>query len=159
MEKEFKTGNIEGVIIKNLKKNLDRRGWLCEIFREDEVEGFKPVMSYVSITYPGVKRGPHEHREQTDYFVFLGPGNFEITLWDNRSNSPTYGNKMIFVGGVDNPISVKIPPGVVHGYKNISDERGMVINLPDKLYRGHGKREEVDEIRYENLKSTVFKID
>ena len=49
--------------------------------------------------------------------------------------------------GEDNPLLVIIPPGVVHGYKNISSHtRGMVFNYPDRLYRGWGKIEEVDEI-------------
>jgi len=34
-------------------------------------------------------------------------------------------------------------------------ERGTVINLPDKLYRGIGRSEDVDEIRYENLEKAV----
>ena len=155
---EFKNGNIEGVEVRKLNKYLDRRGWLSEIYRSDE-NGLKPAMSYVSFTYPNIKRGPHEHRFQTDFFVFLGPGNFEITLWDNRENSKTYGNKMVIFGGKDNPISLLIPPGVVHGYKNISNEVGMVINLPDKLYRGEGRREGVDEIRYENVLNSPFKIE
>ncbi len=153
----FKDGNIEGVELRNLKKNVDRRGWLCEIYRSDE-DNFKPLMSYVSYTYPGVKRGPHKHKFQTDFFIFLGPGNFEITLWDDREDSKSYGNKMVIYGGLDNPITLLIPPGVVHGYKNVSNEMGMVINLPDKLYRGEGKKEEVDEIRYENIPDTPFVI-
>ncbi len=154
----FKEGKISGVEIKKLKRNLDRRGWLCEIYRSDESD-LKPQMSYVSFTYPHIVRGPHEHRFQSDFFIFLGPGNFEISLWDNRKGSKTYGNKMIVYGGSDNPISLLIPPGVVHGYKNISYEMGMVVNLPDKLYRGEGKKEEVDEIRYENFLDSPFKIE
>jgi hypothetical protein len=36
--------NMQGVVIKELAQFHDQRGWLVEIFREDETV-FKPVMS------------------------------------------------------------------------------------------------------------------
>ena len=81
---------IDKVIIKNLEKYNDDRGWLTEIFRIDELK-INPAMAYVSLTKPGVIRGPHEHGHQSDVFVFLGPGDFELHLWDRRENSPTFG--------------------------------------------------------------------
>ena len=48
--------------------------WLAEVFRLDEIEPeFAPAMAYVSMTAPGVVRGPHQHREQADLFCFVGP--------------------------------------------------------------------------------------
>ncbi len=161
MHSAWKKGNIDGVVIKPLRKYLDRRGFLCETFRLDELPpDLKPVMSYVSYTEPGVARGPHEHRAQTDIFSFLGPGNFLLKLWDNRPESTTRGNCMELFAGEDNPLTVIIPPGVVHGYKNISaHSRGMVINYPDRLYRGWGRAEEVDEIRHEDDAASPFKLE
>ncbi len=160
---DFREGKIEGVMIKKLDKYVDNRGYLIETFRIDQLaEGLCPQMSYVSYTRPGIARGPHEHREQTDIFCFIGPGSFKLKLWDNREGSPTYGNFMEIVGGRenqnnrDNLISIIVPPGVVHGYKNISNEDGMVLNFPDKLYRGWGKREEVDEIRHEDAQDEFY---
>nr|MCR5164579.1 dTDP-4-dehydrorhamnose 3,5-epimerase family protein [Thermoguttaceae bacterium] len=96
---------IEGVSITPLKKYTDHRGWLSEIYRDDELpEGIRPAMSYVSETLPGVARGPHEHRTQTDIFVFLGPGMFRLYLWDARKDSPTFGVKMTLDVGVENPV-------------------------------------------------------
>jgi dTDP-4-dehydrorhamnose 3,5-epimerase len=87
----------------------------------------------------------------------MGPGNFRIKLWDNRKESKSFGNYMEIVGREDNPIRVIVPPGVVHGYKNISKEvDGMVLNYPDKLYRGWDRKEEVDEIRHENNKDEFY---
>jgi dTDP-4-dehydrorhamnose 3,5-epimerase len=155
---EFKKGEIKGVIIEKLIKFCDGRGFLIETFRVDNLpDDLQPIMSYVSYTNPGVARGPHEHLEQTDIFCFMGPGNFRIKLWDNRKESKTSGCCMDIVGGEDNPIRVIVPPGVVHGYKNISKEvDGMVINYPNKLYRGCGKKEEVDEIRHENKEDEFY---
>ncbi len=148
---------IKGVIIKKLKLNEDPRGWLAEIYRSDE-QDINIMMSYVSHTNFNQVRGPHEHEYQTDFFVFFAYGDFELYLWDNRKGSETYGKEMKLIVGQSNKVSVIIPPGVVHGYKSISKEGSMNINLPDKLYAGKGKKEEVDEIRYENDKNSKFKI-
>lgn len=149
---------INGVIIKKLNKYNDERGWLAEFWRDDEVN-YKPVMAYVSSTKPGIIRGPHEHKAQADCFVFVGPGNFELHLWDNREGSETKGEYMEVEAGADNPIMAIVPPGVVHGYKCVSDVDGLCINLPDKLYKGKGKMEEVDEIRWESREDSPYKIE
>jgi dTDP-4-dehydrorhamnose 3,5-epimerase len=155
---KFKKGEIEGIIIEKLTKFSDERGFLVETFRVDNLpDNLQPAMSYVSYTKPGITRGPHEHKEQTDIFCFMGPGNFMIKLWDNRKESKTFGYVMEIVGGEDNPIRVIVPPGVVHGYKNISKEvDGMVINYPDKLYQGWDRKEEVDEIRHEDTEDEFY---
>ena len=149
---------IQDVKIIKLAKNEDSRGWLSEIYREDELF-YSPKMSYVSVTNPLIARGPHEHKFQTDLFVFLGPGIFELHLWDNREKSATFKNYEKIIVGENNPCTVIVPPGVVHGYKCVSENPGWVINLPDKLYKGEGKKEEVDEIRWEKMADSPFKIE
>ncbi len=155
---DFKEGEIKGVLIEKINKFYDKRGFLAETFRIDNLpKEIRPMMSYISYTKPGITRGPHEHKEQTDIFCFMGPGNFKIKLWDNREESDNYGNCLEVIGGKDNPIRVVVPPGVVHGYKNISKEvDGMVLNYPDKLYRGWDKKEEVDEIRHEDKEDEFY---
>ncbi len=89
----------------------------------------------------------------------IGPGNFLLELWDNRANSPTRNNYYRIKAGRDNPALIIVPPGVVHGYTNISDhESGMVINYPNRLYRGEGKKEEVDETRHEEDRHSPFQL-
>ncbi len=74
---EFRKGPIEGVVVRAFRKFIDERGWLAELHRDDEVpDGFHPAMSYVSVTLPGVLRGPHEHVDQADLFCWVGPGDF-----------------------------------------------------------------------------------
>ena len=149
---------IEGVIIKKLEKFTDERGWLAEIFRNDEIK-YQSVMAYVSVTNPGVVRGPHEHKAQSDFFIFAGPGILKLYLWDNRKESVTFEQKEVLEVGENNPVAVLVPPGVVHGYKCVSTEPAYSLNLPDKLYRGENKKEEVDEIRWESDSKSPFKID
>lgn len=148
---------IKDVIVKKLEKYTDDRGWLTEIYRFDELN-YQPVMSYVSTTKNGVVRGPHEHKFQSDCFVFVGPGTFELHLWDNRENSETKGEYLKIKVGEETPTMVIVPPGVVHGYKCVSEEDAYSINLPDKLYKGQNKSEEVDEIRWEKDPDSPFKI-
>ncbi len=148
---------IDGVIIKKINKNEDSRGWLAEFYRQDEME-YRPVMAYISVTKPGVVRGPHEHKYQSDNFIFLGPGIFELHLWDKRENSRTNGEFIKIKVGENDPSLIIVPPGVVHGYKNVSDIDGWCINMPDKLYKGEEKKEEVDEIRWESDSSSPYKI-
>jgi dTDP-4-dehydrorhamnose 3,5-epimerase len=157
---QFKDGPIEEVQVRDLARHGDQRGWLMELFRADEIgSAITPVMSYVSSTAPGVVRGPHEHREQADFFCFLGPSNFRIHLWDNRKDSTTYGHRMVLEAGEDAPRSIMIPAGVVHAYKNIGAKHGWSINFPNRLYAGAGRRDTVDEIRHENDPTTPFRVD
>ena len=146
---------LPGVIIKPLRKFTDSRGWLIELFRDDELpEGFKPVMGYVSLTHPGVARGPHEHRDQTDGFAFLS-GKYEVTLWENRAGHEPI--KQVIVAGEENPLFLVVPPGVVHAYRNVGETGATVLNFPNRLYAGWGKTEPVDEIRHEEIDSE-FKL-
>src|SRR6185503_18293654 len=148
MPESFRDGDINGVVIRKLTVAPDSRGWLAELFRHDNLdEQFFPVMAYISSTNPGVTRGPHEHRDQADLFCFIGPSNFKLRMWDNRSDSETFGRVQTVVVGEANPSSVLVPAGVVHGYQNVGDREGIVINCPNRLYRGHGRKEEIDEIR------------
>lgn len=156
----FKEGPIEGVVIRKLQRFNDHRGWLTEIYRNDEVEAeFRPVMMYISETRPGVARGPHEHVDQADTFGFIGPSDFKLYLWDNRPSAKTYQNKLAVVVGESNPITVIIPHGVVHAYKNVGPGPGWVLNCPNQLYKGEGKKEPVDEIRHEDETNSPYVLD
>lgn len=152
---------INGVIIKKLNKYQDERGWLAEIYRSDEFD-YRSEMSYISVTKSGVIRGPHEHKFQSDCFIFVGPGSFKLYLWDgrieNRADFDKENEYMEMEVGENNPALVIVPPGVVHAYKCVSDRDGWCINFPDKLYKGEGKKEEVDEIRWENDPRSMYKI-
>jgi dTDP-4-dehydrorhamnose 3,5-epimerase len=63
------------------------------------------------------------------------------------------------VVGEKDPAAVLIPAGVVHGYQNVGDVDGIVINCPNRLYAGHGRKEKVDEIRHENNGESLFRMD
>ncbi|HZH34091.1 MAG TPA: dTDP-4-dehydrorhamnose 3,5-epimerase family protein [Pyrinomonadaceae bacterium] len=156
----FTKGKIRDVVVYPIKKFVDERGWLAELFRHDELtEEFYPTMAYISLSEPGVQRGPHEHVDQADLFCFIGPSNFKLRLWDNREDSETYRYIMTLFVGADNPQAVIVPKGVVHGYRNVGSIQGMVINCPNQLFMGEGKKEPIDEIRHEDEPDTIFRME
>ena len=162
--KRLPRSKIPGVMIDPLPAHTDPRGWLTELFRSDELpKGFRPAMAYVSATEPGQARGPHEHRRQSDLFCFLGPGDFQIWLWDNRAaaRKPARGRRKAdtFILGASCPARLIVPPGVVHAYRNVSPVAAVCFNAPDRLYRGRGKRAAVDEIRHEDDPASPFQLD
>lgn len=155
MRKSQEKTHIKGVVFFDLAQFEDERGWLVELFRNDCLEKNNfPAMSYASLTKPGKVRGPHEHEFQSDLFCFVGPGNFELILWEKSSSGSVYEERHIV--GEKNLVAVIIPPGVVHAYKNISDYPGVVFNFPNKLYAGPNRCYPVDEIRYEENSSLDF---
>jgi dTDP-4-dehydrorhamnose 3,5-epimerase len=155
----FRPGKVDGVTWRVLRAHYDARGWLCELFRQDEMPAdVQPAMAYLSETFPGATRGPHEHLQQTDYFCFFGPAAFKLYLWDNRLESPTYLCHEIAILGQGRPLTVVIPPGVVHAYRNVGDSAGLVVNCPNRLYRGEGRNDPVDEIRHEDDPHSVFQL-
>lgn len=162
----FTDAPIAGVVWKALTFYTDTRGWLVELFRNDDIAPeFRPVMAYVSMTHPGVARGPHEHVEQADYFCFTGPGTFRVYLWDARKDSPTFGHREVRDVGADAPFALIVPPGVVHAYRNVGPVAGWVFNAANALFAGEGRKgwrgpkgspEYVDEIRHEHDAGSVY---
>ncbi len=156
----FTEGPIEGVIVRALDQYSDERGWLMELYRVDSTPAeYHPAMTYLSLTKPGVARGPHEHIDQADYFCFVGPSDFKIYLWDNRPESPTYKARMAFVAGDSLPTVVIVPKKVVHAYKNVGDKDGLVINCPNRLFKGVAKKDPVDEVRHEHEANSPYILD
>ncbi|MCA1996551.1 MAG: dTDP-4-dehydrorhamnose 3,5-epimerase, partial [Armatimonadetes bacterium] len=77
-------------------------------------------------------------------------------LWENREGNPD--RYEVHAVGEDAPVFVVVPPGVVHAYRNVGDSDAFVLNFPDRLYRGPGKSEPVDEIRHENDPQSRFRL-
>jgi dTDP-4-dehydrorhamnose 3,5-epimerase len=136
---------IDGVKVKALRLVPDERGWLMEILRRDEEGLFAQFgQVYVSATYPGVVKAWHYHRNQTDNFACVA-GMIKLVLVDTREGSPTRGAVNEFFLGVQNPQLVQIPAGVYHGWKCVSLEVSLVVNVPDQPYN----RADPDEQRLE----------
>jgi dTDP-4-dehydrorhamnose 3,5-epimerase len=124
---------IEGVVVKKLKVIPDERGFLMEMLRCDD-DFFKEFgQVYLSVAYPGVVKGWHYHKTQTDHFTVV-KGMLKVVLYDQREGSATKGEINEFFIGEKNPLLLVIPPMVVHGVKGIGAEPGYLVNVPDKPY-------------------------
>ena len=133
---------ILGVEIKQLTRHADERGFLMELLRSDDPIFTKFGQCYVSLNYPGVVRAWHYHKKQDDHFVVV-KGMCRVGLYDMREGSPTRGEVNDLCLGDHNPVLLKIPMGVVHGYKTIGVEPSLLINFPSEVYN----RQEPDEHR------------
>src|SRR2546422_11788 len=60
---------IQGVVVRPLKQIHDERGYLMEMLRTDWPEFERFAQSYITIGYPGIVKGWHYHKKQTDHFV------------------------------------------------------------------------------------------
>jgi dTDP-4-dehydrorhamnose 3,5-epimerase len=133
---------IEGAKTRKLRLIPDERGYLMEMFRSDWEEFEKFGQTYITAVYPGVVKGWHYHKNQTDHFICVR-GMAKVALYDQREDSPTKGEVDEFFLGEQNPVMLTIPPGVLHGFKGISTEMTLIVNVPDQLYN----YEDPDEYR------------
>lgn len=124
---------IEGVTTKKLKVIPDERGFLMEMLRSDEEIFKKFGQVYLSVAYPGVVKGWHYHKKQTDNFTVV-KGMLKVVLFDQREESKTRGQINEFFMGERNPILLVIPPMVVHGVKAVGGEPGYLVNCPTEPY-------------------------
>ena len=125
---------IDGVKTKTLRAIPDERGWLMEILRADESELFtKFGQVYVSATYPGVVKAWHYHQRQVDNFACVS-GMVKLVLVDTRPGSPTKDAINEFFIGAHNPMLVQVPNLVYHGWKCISTDVSLVVNVPTEPY-------------------------
>lgn len=124
---------IEGVKTKPIKLNSDERGVLMEVMRPDWDVFHKFGQVYVTSAYPGVVKAWHYHEKQWDHFVCV-KGMMKVALYDSRPGSPTSGAINEFVIGDKNPLLVRIPPLVHHGFKCIGTEEALIVNVPTEAY-------------------------
>lgn len=120
---------IYGVEIKDLVSHGDDRGFFREIVRKTDnffFDGGFGQWSHSKMVKNTVKAW-HYHHVQYDWW-YIPMGHVQTVLFDNREESPTYRKKIMIYMGEKNRYGdatreacVKIPPGVLHGCKVLSD--------------------------------------
>lgn len=133
---------MEGVLVKPLKFICDARGRLMEILRRDDPFFQQFGQVYITTAYPGVIKAWHYHRHQTDHFAVIA-GMARIVLYDFREGSLTKGEIAQYFAGAYNPVLIRIPPLVVHGFQALGTGEVLLLNCPSEPY----KREDPDEYR------------
>jgi len=132
---------IYGVKTKNLKIIPDERGWLMEILRKDDDIFEKFGQVYLSVAFAERVKAWHYHKIQTDNFTCVR-GMMKVVLYDDRKDSPTFGELNEFFIGDKNPLLISVPPLVWHGFKAV-DESAYFVSVPTLPYN----YDEPDEYR------------
>lgn len=127
---------IDGIFVKDLVTNLDGRGDVIELWSQpwvDDQAVLQPKHVYQSATDYGVVKCWHLHQNHTDQFT-VTRGKLQVSLVDLRPESPTYlhANKVIL--GIQKPRLVKIPPGIMHGWKALTEPEVIVVNFQTEVY-------------------------
>lgn len=141
-----KGATIDGVFLKELTAHVDDRGDVIELWSTawDDYKSGKVIdtlHSYQSATDPGVVKCWHLHAIHTDQFT-VTRGKLQVSLVDIRKDSPTFGVANYVIMGEGIPRFMKIPPGIMHGWKALSDKESIVVN-----YQSHPYDPE-DEFKY-----------
>tara|TARA_Y100000310_G_scaffold167546_2_gene167398 strand:- start:36157 stop:37890 length:1734 start_codon:yes stop_codon:yes gene_type:complete len=136
LETELKTNNIRFVNdlieIKKLNVFANEQGYLFETIRADDniYEGkFGQVL--ISVLYPGVIKGWHLHNQQLEYTTCVNGNIKYVALKENNDGTK---DVQVLTIGDKNPIIVKIPPGIWHGYMPLANKEATVLHLMDKPY-------------------------
>jgi dTDP-4-dehydrorhamnose 3,5-epimerase len=128
---------IQGVEIQPYTLWPDDRGYFLEVIRIGQglPADFPATTTQVStaLSYPGTIKAFHFHRFQTDLWV-PAIGMFQVGLVDLRPESPTFGKKNTIYVGALKTWQIRIPPGVGHGYKVISEQPGVLVYVTDRNY-------------------------
>ncbi len=125
-------GKIQEIKIKPLKIFANDQGYLFETIRaDDEIFDNKFGQNMISTVYPGVIKGLHLHQKQTDYTTCV-KGNLKyIAIKENQNKTPTI---QTFILGEKNPILIKCPPGIWHGYTPIGNQEALILHTMDKTF-------------------------
>ena len=87
-----------------------------------------PKMVYVSSVNPGEVKGPHLHKKRISYFTCLH-GKVIFILKNND------GSFFEIESSSENPILLKIPPGMPSAHINISNDVSRVLALADIAWK------------------------
>ncbi len=125
--------SIEGVEVLHLHRFVDDRGFFMELFRNrsthprnDALAQFfsndpPAQVNFSMVNVHGHIKGLHYHLKQKDIWFCPPPSKMKIVLLDVRADSPTFRMAQVLVAGDGNDILVKIPEGVAHGYRPLTN--------------------------------------
>lgn len=136
---------IEGIVVKDITKNVDERGFLSEILRSDwgELLGEDEIIQFnLSYSYPGIVRAWHRHlRGQVDYFICID-GVVKVCAYDDRKDSPTFGELDEIVLSEERLQAARVPGILWHGYKALGTKPIKLLYGVNRLYNYKDSDEE-----------------
>jgi dTDP-4-dehydrorhamnose 3,5-epimerase len=135
---------IDGLLIKDLHKHVDERGFFSELIRRDWKDNVLDdvVQLNLSYSYPGIVRAWHRHlRGQVDYFVCID-GAIKVCAYDDRKDSDTFGELDEIVLSSERLRVLRVPGILWHGYKALGTKPIKMIYAVNRLYEYKNPDEE-----------------
>jgi len=118
---------IDGVIVTPLRQIPDERGTVMHMLKSTDSACTQFGEIYFSGVYPDVVKAWHIHTKMTlNYAVPVGK--IKFVLYDERPNSPTFGEIQELFIGEDNYCLVTVPPNVWNGFKGCGTKMALVAN-------------------------------
>ncbi len=117
---------IDGVKVIPLKQIPDERGKIMHMLKATDPYFEKFGEIYFSLAWPGAVKAWHVHKTMTLNYAVVS-GRIKLVLYDKRPKSPTKGELMELFIGDDNYCLVRVPPGVVNGFKPYGDDSKPAI--------------------------------
>lgn len=131
---DFKTSKMANSVkkkvkykIKKLETHEDKRGWLVELLKANELE--EPVKQiHVASIEPGQVRGNHYHSKRIEWF-FIIAGKAKLSLQDIKTKE-----KISFKLSPKQPKVITIFPYIAHAVKNIGKETVYLVSAQSDIY-------------------------
>lgn len=127
MAKHLKNKKIK-YEVKDLEIHSDKRGWLVEMLRRNELkEDIK--QTYVATIKPGCVRGNHFHLKRIEWFLIVG-GRAELYLQDIKTKE-----KLCLKVFSKKPKVITIFPQIAHAVKNTDEGIIYLISAQNNIYK------------------------
>lgn len=122
---------IEDVVIQKLKQIIDERGKVMHMLRADSHFFIEFGEIYFSVVNSGAVKAWKRHLKMTQHFA-VPVGKINLVLYDDRTDSTSYGRVEVIEIGENDYCLVKIPPLIWYGFKGISVVPALIANVTDK---------------------------
>lgn len=113
--------------IQRLINFADERGRVMEVWRESHGSLLKAKQCYITTLYPGVVKGYHLHKKQTEVICCI-KGMVRVVLFP-----PGGGDQVICIGDYS-PHTLQILPGTWHAYQNYGLEEAIIVSMTDREF-------------------------
>ena len=118
---------IEGIKIIPLNQIFDERGKVMHMMRNDSEIFNQFGEIYFSVTFPGVVKAWHLHKEMTLNYAVVS-GAIKFVFYDDRVDSKTKGKIQEIFVSPENYSLIHIPPGIWNGFKSVGNDSSILAN-------------------------------
>ncbi len=118
---------IEGIKTIPLKQIFDERGKVMHMMRNDSELFSQFGEIYFSVTYPGVVKAWHLHKEMTLNYAVVS-GAIKFVFYDDRAKSKTKGQIQEIFVSPENYSLIHVPPGIWNGFKSVGKDSSILAN-------------------------------